>query len=162
MKRFASTRSEKRAVHSDPGRAQCSVGSIEDDGMRYGLTIHALIASTIAIAPAIVTIQSMIVRQGWGTPRRTSGFSPRLGGSGGGPGSCGGAGGSHGGGSLRHDGPSGASGSGGGQCVGGPDVGVGSQGFGDPEAGSSSHGRARSRGCSASFGRPSALDAGAS
>ena len=66
MKRFASTRSEKRAVHSDPGLAQCSVGSIEDDGIRYGLTTHALIASTIAIAPAIVTIQSMIVRQGCG------------------------------------------------------------------------------------------------
>ena len=86
MKRFASTRSEKRAVHSDPGLAQWSVGSIEDDGIRYGLMIHALIARTIAIAPAIVTIQSMIVRQGWGIPSRTSGFSPRRGGSGGGRG----------------------------------------------------------------------------
>src|SRR4051795_11191578 len=99
MKRFASTRSEKRAVHSDPGLAQWSVGSIEDDGIRYGLTIHALIARTIAMAPAIVTIQSMIVRQGWGIPSRTSGFSPRRGGSGGGPGARGGSLGSHGGGS---------------------------------------------------------------
>ena len=56
--------------------AQCSVGSIDDDGIRYGLTTHALIASTIAIAPTIVTIQSMIPRHGCGTPRRTSGFQP--------------------------------------------------------------------------------------
>ena len=61
MKRFASTRSEKRAeAAARPARAQWSVGSIEDDGIRYGLTTHALIASTIAIAPTIVTSQSMI------------------------------------------------------------------------------------------------------
>ena len=60
MKRFASTRSEKRASQPLPGRAQCSVGSIDDDGIRYGLTTHALIASTIAIAPTIVTIQSIV------------------------------------------------------------------------------------------------------
>src|SRR6266545_8349342 len=83
MNRFASTRSEKRAVQPEPPRAQCSVGSIEEDGMRYGLTTHALIASTIAIAPAIVTIQSMIPRHGCGTPSRTSGFSPCFGGGGG-------------------------------------------------------------------------------
>ena len=59
MNRFASTRSEKRASQPLPGRAQCSVGSIEDDGIRYGFTTYALIASTIAIAPTIVTIQSM-------------------------------------------------------------------------------------------------------
>src|SRR5436190_18897990 len=76
MNRFASTRSEKRAWHSDPGLAQCSVGSIDDDGIRYGFTTHALIASTIAIAPTIVTIQSMIPRHGCGTPRRISGFQP--------------------------------------------------------------------------------------
>ena len=58
MKRFASTRSENRASQPEPGRAQCSVGSIDDDGIRYGLTTHALIASTIAIAPMIVTAQS--------------------------------------------------------------------------------------------------------
>ena len=52
--------------------------------MRYGLTTHALIASTIATAPAIVTIQSMMVRHGCGTPRRTSGFRPWYSGGGGG------------------------------------------------------------------------------
>ena len=62
MKRFASTRSEKRASQPDAGRAQWSVGSIDDDGIRYGFTTHALIASTIAIAPTIVTIQSMAIR----------------------------------------------------------------------------------------------------
>ena len=62
MKRFASTRSESRASQPSPGRAQCSVGSIDEDGIRYGLTTHALIASTIRIAPAIVTIQSSAIR----------------------------------------------------------------------------------------------------
>ena len=33
-----------------PGLAQWSVGSIDEDGIRYGLTTQALIASTIAIA----------------------------------------------------------------------------------------------------------------
>ena len=46
-----------------PGRAQCSVGSIELEGIRYGLTTHALIASTITIAPTIVTSQSIVTRQ---------------------------------------------------------------------------------------------------
>src|SRR6266545_7199052 len=90
MNRFASTRSEKRDVHPDAPLPQWSVGSIDEDGMRYGLTTHALIANTIAIAPTIVTIQSMIPRQGCGTPSRTSGFSPSLGGGGGG--CCGGGG----------------------------------------------------------------------
>src|SRR5262245_22256205 len=76
MKRFASTRSEKRARQPAPLEPQCSVGSIDDDGMRYGVTTHALIASTIAIAPTIVTTQSMIPRHGCGTPRRISGFRP--------------------------------------------------------------------------------------
>ena len=44
------------------GRAQWSVGSIDEDGMRYGFTTHALIASTIAIAPTIVTTQSIATR----------------------------------------------------------------------------------------------------
>ena len=76
MNRFASTRSEKRASQPGPGRAQWSVGSIDEDGIRYGLTTHALIASTIAIAPTIVTSQSMITRHARGIPsvRRSTGF----------------------------------------------------------------------------------------
>src|SRR5712691_3596575 len=58
MKRFASTRSENLASQPGAGRAQWSVGSMDDEGMRYGFTTHALTASTIAIAPTIVTIQS--------------------------------------------------------------------------------------------------------
>ena len=69
MKRFASTRSEKRASQPLAGRAQWSVGSIEEDGIRYGLTTQALIASTIAIAPTIVTTQSIVTRQPCGSPR---------------------------------------------------------------------------------------------
>src|SRR6266568_440124 len=64
--RQASTRSDVLASHpapDGPPRAQCSVGSIEEDGIRYGLTIHCLIASTIATAPAIVTTQSSATRQ---------------------------------------------------------------------------------------------------
>src|SRR5947207_10424622 len=76
MNRFARTRSEKRARQPDPPLPQWSVGSIDDDGIRYGFTTHVLIASTIATAPTIVTIQSMIPRQGCGTPRRISGFQP--------------------------------------------------------------------------------------
>ncbi len=63
MNRFASTRSEKRASQPGAGRAQWSVDSIDDDGIRYGLTTHALIASTIATAPTIVTIQSTAIRR---------------------------------------------------------------------------------------------------
>src|SRR6186997_1357865 len=62
MNRFTSTRSEKRASQPGAGRAQWSVASMEDDGIRYGLTTQALIASTIAIAPTIVTIQSTAMR----------------------------------------------------------------------------------------------------
>src|ERR671933_107634 len=67
MNRFASTRSDSRASHPDSPE-QCSVGSIDEDGIRYGLTTHALIASTIATAPAIVTIQSIATRHGRGRP----------------------------------------------------------------------------------------------
>src|SRR3954470_16116526 len=76
MNRFASTRSEKRDSQPLPGRAQWRVGSIDDDGIRYGLTTHALIASTIAIAPTMVTIQSIVIRQPRGRPRvaRVTGF----------------------------------------------------------------------------------------
>jgi hypothetical protein len=76
MNRLASTRSEKRARQPGPGRAQCSVGSIDDEGIRYGLTTQALIARTIPIAPAMVTIQSIVIRHGRGRPavRRSTGF----------------------------------------------------------------------------------------
>ena len=90
MKRLASTRSEKRASQPFAGCAQWSVGSIEDDGIRYGLTTHALIASTIAIAPTIVTTQSIVTRSPCGRPRvsRSTGLceKPRGGGSGSGSG----------------------------------------------------------------------------
>src|SRR5436309_7012742 len=68
MNRFASTRSEKRARQPGPGRAQCRVGSIEDEGILYGFTTHALIASTIATAPMIVAAQSMTTRHPRGRP----------------------------------------------------------------------------------------------
>src|SRR6266508_845413 len=76
MNRLASTRSEKRDSQPLPGRAQWSVGSIDEDGIRYGLITHALIASTIAIAPTIVTIQSIVIRQPRGRLRvaRVTGF----------------------------------------------------------------------------------------
>jgi hypothetical protein len=68
MNLFASTRSEKCARQPlPPALAQCSVGSIDEDGIRYGFTTYDLIANTIAIAPTIVTIQSMIARHGCGT-----------------------------------------------------------------------------------------------
>src|SRR6266545_6833565 len=77
MNLFARTRSEKRASHPLPGRAQCSVGSIDEDGIRYGFTTQALIARTIAIAPTIVTIQSIVIRQPRGMFRviRVTGLS---------------------------------------------------------------------------------------
>src|SRR5918996_778078 len=68
MKRFASTRSEVLASQLCAGRAQCKVGSIEEDGIRYGFTTQALIASTIATAPTIVTSQSIAMRSGRGRP----------------------------------------------------------------------------------------------
>jgi hypothetical protein len=43
------------------------VGSIEEDGMRYGFTTHALIASTATTASAIVSAQSTTVGQGAGS-----------------------------------------------------------------------------------------------
>src|SRR6266508_3206932 len=62
MKRFASTRSDVLASQPGAGRAQCSVGSIDEDGILYGFTTQALIARTIATAPAIVTTQSIATR----------------------------------------------------------------------------------------------------
>ena len=47
---------------------------MDDEGIRYGLTTHALIARTAATATAIVTAQSRTVGQGAGSdsslPRR--------------------------------------------------------------------------------------------
>src|SRR6267142_667436 len=78
MKRFASTRSEKRARQPGPGRAQCRRGSIDEVGIRYGFTTQALIASTIAIAPTIVTNQSKATVQACGSPSRSIGFLTGL------------------------------------------------------------------------------------
>src|SRR5207342_550908 len=92
MKRLARTRSENRASQPEAGRAQWSVGSIDDDGIRYGLTTNALTTRTIATAPTIVTIQSTTIRMPWGRPRvrRSTGFLTwRSGGAGGGMGSIG-------------------------------------------------------------------------
>src|SRR6266545_7112087 len=76
MNRFASTRSEVLVSQPWAGRAQCSVGSIDDEGIRYGLTTQALIASTISTAPAIVTTQSRTIRHRRGSRcvRRVTGF----------------------------------------------------------------------------------------
>src|SRR3569833_1986003 len=71
MNRFASTRSLKCASQPGAGRAQCSVGSIDDDGMRYGLTTHALSARTMRIAPPIVITQSRTTRTLRGSPGAT-------------------------------------------------------------------------------------------
>ena len=62
--RQASTRSLKPASQPGAGRAQCSVGSIDDDGIRYGLTTHAFRARTMTIAPAMVRTQSSATRTG--------------------------------------------------------------------------------------------------
>ena len=80
MNRFARTRSEKRASQPEAGRAQWSVGSIDEEGMRYGLTTKAFTSSTIAIAPMIVTAQSTTTRTGSGRPRvsRSTGFRECL------------------------------------------------------------------------------------
>src|SRR3954468_16698033 len=75
--RQASTRSLE--LPRQPGfacpLAQLRFGSIDDDGMRYGLTTHCLSASTIRIAPAMVRIQSSVTRTLRGRPgkRRASG-----------------------------------------------------------------------------------------
>src|SRR5579875_703189 len=81
MKRLARTRSLTFDSQPGAGFAQCSVGSIDEDGMRYGLTIHCFSASTIRTAPAIVSTQSRTTRAPRGRPgkRRPSGSRPRLG-----------------------------------------------------------------------------------
>src|SRR4051794_37196435 len=99
MNRFARTRSESLASQPCPP-AQCRVGSMDEEGIRYGLTTQALIASTIAIAPAIVTIQSIATRHCRGSPcvSRSIGLRVRrgagsAGGNGGAPVPYGGGGG---------------------------------------------------------------------
>src|SRR5712691_1039594 len=76
MNRFASTRSENDDAQPEPGRAQWSVGSIEDEGIRYGFATSTLTASTTAIATATVAIQSRTMRAGRGRPgsSRSIGF----------------------------------------------------------------------------------------
>src|SRR5919201_1476735 len=58
MNRFASTRSDDPASQPSVGRPQCSVGSIDADGIRYGLTTHAFNPRTIRTAKTIVSAQS--------------------------------------------------------------------------------------------------------
>ena len=62
-------RSSKRASQPTFGRAQWSVGSIDDDGILYGFTTYAFTRSTIATAAMIVTAQSTTTRMGSGSPR---------------------------------------------------------------------------------------------
>src|SRR5579872_3000558 len=64
--RLTSTRSLDDPRHHSPGLAQCSVGSIDDDGMRYGFAISASKTRTNAIATTIVTTQSASFRHGIG------------------------------------------------------------------------------------------------
>src|SRR5213592_1253972 len=73
MNRLASTRSENRARHPGWGLPQCRVGSIDGEGMRYGLTTYALTSRTIATAATIVTIQSIAMRHGRGNRSRKRG-----------------------------------------------------------------------------------------
>src|SRR6516162_431436 len=69
--RQASTRSLELPRQPANGFAQLRYGSIDDDGIRYGLTTQCLIASTIRMAPTIVRIQSSVTR----TPRESPGKS---------------------------------------------------------------------------------------
>jgi hypothetical protein len=56
--RAAITRSDLAARHPSAGRAQCSVGSIDADGMRYGFATSASKTSTNRTARSSVTVQS--------------------------------------------------------------------------------------------------------
>src|SRR5580765_8058036 len=81
MNRFARTRSLKWGSQPVAGRAQWSVGSIDDDGMRYGLTTHCLSASTMMIAPPIVKTQSSTTRTSrgrFGNMRPSGSFTARA------------------------------------------------------------------------------------
>ena len=64
--RQASTRSAKRAVHPRAGVAHFNVGSIEDDGILYGVITYAFTASTTTTAATIVSAQSIAIRTGRG------------------------------------------------------------------------------------------------
>src|SRR5919108_4362424 len=71
------TRSEKRARQPEAGRAQCSVGSIEDEGTRYGFATSASNASTKATASEIVITQSSTRCHGAGSrATRRRGITP--------------------------------------------------------------------------------------
>src|SRR5215212_1054868 len=63
MKRFARMRSERSASHPGSGRAQCRAGSIEGDGIRYGLITQAFTPRTINTANMIVITQSTTTRR---------------------------------------------------------------------------------------------------
>src|SRR5215475_1300997 len=80
--RHASTRSleSPRQPTATGPFAQFSVGSIDDDGMRYGLTTQSLSANTMRIAPAMVRIQSSVTLTLRGSPgkRRASGSRLRC------------------------------------------------------------------------------------
>src|SRR5215210_6749678 len=78
MKRFARTRSENRDLHPSAGSAQCKVGSIEEDGIRYGFTTHCLIARTAPTATTIVITQSAVVRQWPGRPAVSLSIGPLI------------------------------------------------------------------------------------
>src|SRR5437868_1631262 len=69
-------RSEKCAWHAAAGCAQCSVGSIDAEGIRYGFAISASKASTKPMASAIVIVQSATERHGCG--RRRTGIELKL------------------------------------------------------------------------------------
>src|SRR5262245_56166990 len=71
-------RSEMRASQPDAGRAQCSVGSIDDDGIRKGFATSAWKAKTTATASTIVASQSTAEPQG-GRSRPVSARSIRRG-----------------------------------------------------------------------------------
>ena len=56
--------SDELASQPTAGRAQCSVGSIDEDGIRYGLTTYAFTTSTTTTAPRIVATQSTVRQRG--------------------------------------------------------------------------------------------------
>src|SRR5262249_46006828 len=84
--RHASTRSLESPRHPSPGFAQLRYGSIEDDGIRYGLTTQCLSPRTMRIAPAIVRIQSRktrVLRESPGKSRLSGSCERRRAGTGG-------------------------------------------------------------------------------
>src|SRR4026209_2503481 len=65
-RRLAMTRSANRPSQNAPGLAQWRVGSIDPEGMRYGLATSAWNARTTAMATKMVASQSTMVRHGCG------------------------------------------------------------------------------------------------